>query len=148
MLMPVLYSLPGTVDSINVTMGYPLRHTPLCTLLELLLDLQINRKEDRFSHRQVNAILAHAYVMALDEANAYALRKRIIAENKIFIPATDLQVGSDILRRVFRVVEAAGTPAYLLEVVQALGASFGEHDVSTANMRFISTASFPGFMKC
>jgi hypothetical protein len=127
MLMPMLYSLPANVASINVTMGYPLRHTPLYTLLELLLELQLNRKEDRFSHRQVNAILAHAYTMALDEANAYALRQSIIHENKVFIPARELQVGESILPRIFRAIDPTGIPAYLLEVVQTLGASFGEH---------------------
>ena len=42
MLFPVLNSVPGNVQDINVTMGFPLRHTPLYSLLQALLELQMN----------------------------------------------------------------------------------------------------------
>ncbi len=40
LLFPALYSLPPSVDAVNITMGYPLRDTPLYRLLETLVQLQ------------------------------------------------------------------------------------------------------------
>ncbi len=97
MLLPVLHSLSLSLDNVNVTMGYPLRNTPLYNLLDLLLELQLQRKGDHFSHRQVTAILAHAYVLALDQANAHRIRTHILDTNRIFIPANELQVNDSIL---------------------------------------------------
>ncbi len=123
-LLSVMHSLPEVLDSVNVTMGYPLGSTPLCNLLELLLDLQINRKEDRFSHRQVTAILAHAYVLSHDEEQATALRLDIIHQNRVYIAAVELQKEKSILQTLFQPVDAEGIAAYLLEIVQKLGARF------------------------
>src|SRR5204863_5591556 len=42
LLFPTLYSLPREVEDINVTMGYPLRSSPLFVLLESLFDFNIS----------------------------------------------------------------------------------------------------------
>ena len=42
LLMPVLTSLPETMEDINITMGYPLKQTLVYTLLRHLMDLQKN----------------------------------------------------------------------------------------------------------
>jgi hypothetical protein len=126
MLLSVMHSLPEALESVNVTMGYPLRNTPLCNLLELLLDLQINRRGDTFSHRQVTAILAHAYVLSQDEVNATHLRLNIIHRNRVYIAAAELQKEKSILELLFQPVKPEGIATYLLEIVQTLGASFSD----------------------
>ena len=123
-LLSVMHSLPQALENVNVTMGYPLGSTPLCNLLELLLDLQINRKGDMFSHRQVTAILAHAYVLSHDEENATAIRLDIIHRNRVYIAAAELQKEKSILQTLFQPVDAEGIASYLLEIVQMLGARF------------------------
>jgi hypothetical protein len=126
MLLSVMHSLPEVLESVNVTMGYPLRSTPLCNLLELLLDLQINRRGDAFSHRQVTAILAHAYVLSQDESNATHIRLNIIHRNRVYIPASELQIEESILGLLFQPIQPEGIATYLLEIVQTLGASFSD----------------------
>jgi hypothetical protein len=126
MLLSVMHSLPEALESVNVTMGYPLRSTPLFNLLELLLDLQINRRGDTFSHRQVTAILAHAYVLLHDEGNATRLRLNIIERNRVFIAADELQKEKSILELLFQPVNPDGIASYLLKIVQTLGANFND----------------------
>jgi PD-(D/E)XK nuclease superfamily len=126
MLLSVMHSLPEAFESINVTMGFPLRSTPLCHLLELMLDLQINRKEDRFSHRQVTAILSHAYILSQEEEIAKALRLDIIHKNLVYIPGSELRKGENILKVLFQPIEPQGIAEYLLGVVQQLGAAFSD----------------------
>lgn len=42
LLFPVLHSLPKELDDINVTMGYPLKNTPLSGYFDLLFNLHLN----------------------------------------------------------------------------------------------------------
>jgi CRISPR/Cas system-associated exonuclease Cas4 (RecB family) len=42
LLFPVLHSLPEDLNDINVTMGYPLKNTPLSGYFDLLFNLHIN----------------------------------------------------------------------------------------------------------
>jgi len=67
LLFPVLYSIPEAVTDINVTMGYPLRQTPLYNLFETLIALQKNARLENDGHfsfyfRDVKNVLDHTYI--------------------------------------------------------------------------------------
>ena len=67
LLFPVLYSIPEEVEQVNVTMGYPLRQTPLYNLFDELIVLQKNSKINSkgfstFYFRDVKKILDHTYI--------------------------------------------------------------------------------------
>src|SRR5690606_36274877 len=57
MLFPVLHALPESVPKVNVTMGYPVRNSPVYGFLESLLELQkyVSTKEAQveFYHKPV-----------------------------------------------------------------------------------------------
>jgi PD-(D/E)XK nuclease superfamily len=125
MLLPVLHSMPDSLDNINVTMGYPLRNTPFFDLLDLLLELQTERRGDFFNHRQVTAILGHAYVLGEEESFPMKRRREIISKNQVLVPATSLQQPG-ILGLLFVPVEANALSLYLLDIVRYLGAGFSE----------------------
>lgn len=124
MLLPVLQSLPPFLSDVNVTMGFPLRNTPLYNLLDLLLEMQLYEKKGAFSHRQVSAILGHAYITSLVGGACQELRISIIRKNRIFIPVAELQRAHSFFERLFAIVEPATASTYLLDVVQTLGAHF------------------------
>lgn len=124
MLLPVLHSIPASLDEVNVTMGFPLRNTPLYTLLDLMIELQLFRKGNSFSHRQVTPILGHAYILALAKEQAQFIRNGIIRNNRVYIHANELQEDKNILLEIFQEVEPNNASGYLLGVVQQLGASF------------------------
>src|SRR6478609_191097 len=56
LLMPVLHGISGSVEKLNVTMGFALNNTPLFNLIELLMELQIGIRKEHFNHRQVLTI--------------------------------------------------------------------------------------------
>jgi hypothetical protein len=125
MLMPVLHALPTSLENINVTMGYSLRNVPLYNLLELLLDLQINRKGEYFNHRQAVAILSHAYVLMLDSDSANEIRLDIVHKNRILIRVAEF-AASPFLSSLFKIVEPPAISTYLIEVVQTIGVGLSE----------------------
>ena len=70
MLFPVLHSIPEEIKTINVTMGYPLKSTPLASLLFLIGRMQKNQKKGSFYHSDVIQVLNHPYIQYLDKDNS------------------------------------------------------------------------------
>lgn len=102
LLMPVLHGISGTVEKLNVTMGFPLSSTPLFNFIELLIDLQITRKADHFNHRQVLGLLGHPYVVAADPISATGKRKEILNHNWVHIPKSYLATEVPLHRIIFQ----------------------------------------------
>lgn len=136
LLMPVLHGISGSVEKLNVTMGFPLASTPMFNFMELLLEMHINRQDDYFSHRQVLALLGHPYVVAADAAAASAKRREILKNNWVHIPSVFLATEVPLHRLIFRsVAKADGSLTiallrYLHEIVREVGslATVGDLD--------------------
>lgn len=71
LLLPVLYSLPEETGPVNVTMGFPFRHTSLYQLVYLLFQLQENAErysaknqesQWKFYSKDILKILGHPYL--------------------------------------------------------------------------------------
>jgi len=120
LLLPVLHGLSGNIDKLNITMGFPLSSTPLFNLVELLIEMQISRKQDYFNHRQVLALLGHPYVVAADAVVANAKRKEILGHNWVHIPKSFLATAVVLHRVIFREVEDNILP-YLGEILTCIG---------------------------
>lgn len=72
LLFPVLHSLPENLQDINVTMGYPLKNTPLAGYFDLLFNLHINaiklnqgKANYSFYHKDLLNLLSHPYTSLL-----------------------------------------------------------------------------------
>jgi PD-(D/E)XK nuclease superfamily len=120
LLLPVLHSVSGYVDKLNVTMGFPISATPVFNLIELLVELQIHRKGADFNHRQVRALLGHPYVIADEAGAANAKRKEIISRNWVYIPSGYLASETHLHRLIFS-SENKGLLPFLREVVTTIG---------------------------
>lgn len=92
--MPLLHSLGPQFTNINVTMGYPMRNTPVAGLMSLVISMQLRarklRFEDTFFHEDVTALLAHPLVRSLSPKSCDALVKEINAKRLFNIPRTTL----------------------------------------------------------
>ncbi len=121
LLMPVLHGIGGSVDKLNVTMGFSLSNTPFFNLVELLIELQISRKKEFFNHRPVMALLGHPYVVAADPAEVNVKRKEILKHNWISIPENFLATGAPLHRLIFKASGSAPLP-YLIAIIEEVGA--------------------------
>lgn len=66
LLLPVLNSLPQNVHEVNVTMGYPIKYTPLASFIDAVFSLHINslkysegRSELRYYHKDITNVIGH-----------------------------------------------------------------------------------------
>ncbi len=104
LLVPLLYSIPESVRDINVTMGYPLRHSLAYSFTERLLKLQNNRRERGgetvFYHSDATGLLSHPFVMSSCREQAEALRADIIAKSRIYVKASSF-ADAPLLAKIF-----------------------------------------------
>lgn len=121
LLLPALHGVAGCTDKLNVTMGFPLSSTPLFNLIELLIEMQINCRQDQYNHRQVLALLGHPYGVAADAAGAQAKRKEILKQNWIYVDGSWLRSGPFLYAVIFCEVPPSGISDYLKGVVEAIG---------------------------
>lgn len=85
LLIPALYALPNSVESLNITMGYSSKNNPAQILISKLFKLhsnalQRNEKSYTFYYKEVLDILTHPLVEPYNNAAAVI---RIINQNNI-----------------------------------------------------------------
>ena len=134
LLLPLLNSLPEERDSVNVTMGYPMAGSAVYTLLMTVgqMQLKMRRRQDEwyFYHREVREVFSSGLVKKLATEEEQAIIRKVKADAKYYIPASDL-AGGPLLSLIFRpvVTEPAAASAqqnhatekYLSELVAYMG---------------------------
>ena len=120
LLLPVLHSVSGHVEKLNVTMGFPIGATPVFNLVELLIELHINRKGSDFNHRPALALLGHPYLIAEDAGASNVKRKEILHRNWVYIPMGYLASATHLHRLIFQAIEGS-ILSYLRTIITAIG---------------------------
>ncbi len=123
LLVPLLNALPKSVEKVNITMGYPLKHSLLYSFIENLVRLQVTRKKHThvFHYQAVLSVLTHPFISGVNTAITEALVKSIKSNNKIYIPAEKLAGNHELLGRIFTAMDDVQTLIeYLLDILVKL----------------------------
>lgn len=95
MLNPLLNSVPSELDTVNITMGYPLKSTPLASLFSQYLSIHIKKDSQGWYFQQVLDFLSHPYVQILCTENqqnrATRISEAIRTKNWAFITSNNLR---------------------------------------------------------
>ncbi len=128
LLFPVLNAIPEKVDKLNVTMGYPLKDTPLYGLLESAIELQEHISLSptnglSFYHRPVLDILSHPYLYKQEKDPLDRFVHEVKKKNQIRIFQKEIQkLHSTILNVIFVQVQGGvGITTYLKNIISVLG---------------------------
>ena len=93
LLIPVLNSLPQNIGTLNITMGFPLKDTPLTSLFQKLFELHAQEKS-AFYFKDIISILSHQYIRPLfqqpQKNNADDLIAHIQQHNLVFVTKSKL----------------------------------------------------------
>ncbi|MRR20170.1 PD-(D/E)XK nuclease family protein [bacterium] len=129
LLMPVLTSLPSSVEDVNVTMGHPFRFTSLYSFLKQLMAVirsaRVSNDVATFRSEEVIALLRHQYFRLLAGDSGDRVISDIVSGNMIRVSGEMLS-GTLPLKRLF--------------TVPATGPEIPEH--LTAVMEMIEAATF------
>ena len=79
----MINSIPKNIDNINVTMGYPLKNSPIYSFFNLLLKIHFDSNKS-FYYKNIIAIISHELIspIIIDGSN---FCKKIINENLIYL---------------------------------------------------------------
>ncbi len=107
MLEPTLHTIPQEANGhpirhMNVTMGFPITHTPVFGLVKQLVDLQTrgwSEKQQSFTMSFVCELLKHPYVVQ-GSPKSRDLRHKLISE-KIFFPSSEVLHWDEFLTALF-----------------------------------------------
>jgi len=101
LLFPILHSIPPEIQGINVTMGYPLKSTPMASLFRLCFRLHVNaakfskgrKGSKRFYHYDLTALLRHPYIQEIFFRSDMpeALCRYLVSNNIIFAGYAQLE---------------------------------------------------------
>jgi len=69
LLIPVLNSIPDSIEALNITMGFPLKSIPLASLFELLFYIH-KTPSKTFYHKDVITVLSHQSIKPLFYSNS------------------------------------------------------------------------------
>ncbi len=105
MLFPTLSSMPAEVGELNVTMGYPLKDTPLYSLLESLMQVQQSARQaydlkTLYYYKPLLEVLGHPYLQQLGSDKIGDLTARIKKENIIQVPEEEIRGTQDAVLAV------------------------------------------------
>jgi hypothetical protein len=111
LLMPVIMSLPESTGEINVTMGYPMKNTPVFSFIDSLLRLHKNIRQGSdghisFYHKDVSALLLHPYMRKAEGHSGSGLME-VISGNNLIQVDRHLFTG-ELEKRIFCPVKDAG----------------------------------------
>lgn len=121
LLFPTLGAIPDNINSINVTMGYPVRNSVVYGFLMLLVNLLKNRRKDGETYtafyRYVTDILNHQLLGSIEKEIVANYIKNIKEKNRISLPMAEIDF-SPIHKKVFTLPEnPTEFSAYFLEIL-------------------------------
>jgi len=124
LLLPVLTSLPQSIEEVNVTMGHPFRFTSLYSFLRQLMALirsaRVSNGKTSFRSEEVITLLRHQYFVLLAGNEGEKIVTDIISGNIIRVDA-ELLVSRLPLKKLFTVPsEGAGLPDHLVSVMEMI----------------------------
>lgn len=91
LLIPVLNSIPESVKTLNITMGFPLKSIPLASLFEHLFNLQ-KKNSLTYYYKDVISILTHQFIQPLfKNGSAIDLVELINKNNLVYLTEADLK---------------------------------------------------------
>lgn len=140
LIQPVLSALPASLKAVNITMGYPLKLTPVYSFAEALIRLQKNlgqaaaRRKDKFYFRDVLRILNHQFIRQMNDEKINRLIRSINMENRIYLKK-DFFESHPVCDALFRVVNRGADMTAYLEQVFSLCLPGMDEDTGSSGLR-------------
>ena len=132
LLLPVINALPESIDKVNVTMGFPLKMTPVFSLISQLVDLQKNARKSSekvsFYNKDVVRVLSHQLVIDFEPLTSKNLIDNILKNNAIYLSDNELGI-NPIFKQLFvapqNIIELSD---YFLEILKVIFLHWQEKD--------------------
>lgn len=130
LMLPMLNALPAEIDVFNVTMGFPIKHSPLFNLFDNIIELHVNSRPEAgnrsvsFYHRQLLQIFTHSHIQLIANIEDINEINQIIrAMKRPFIALSDIEAatpGNTVMPLARLLMKAAVKPLSLAILLQQI----------------------------
>lgn len=134
-LQSVMDAMPPTIGDtefqlpVNITMGYPLNQTPVSSLIEALVNLQINgyAGNGAWKFKYVAALLNHPYMLMMSAENIHTVMERLKKYN-IMYPNSEFLHKDNFLRTVFtpQADDVDNLLNYLIQLLRTIAITYNK----------------------
>lgn len=111
LLIPMIHSIPESISKINVTMGFPMKLSPMATLIRNIVSLQLRSRlrdgERLFFYEDVNILLTSSAIRSINPDGCSELEDKVRKERLYTISSAVIIEMIPELEPVFRTVENA-----------------------------------------
>lgn len=138
LLLPLLYSLPEDYSNPNLTMGFPLKHTPVISFAALLRRLhqraKISGKSAVFFFEDVRDLLGHPYARILFSSSLITdFVDRCESKRRVVVTEAQLsELGFDATE-VFRFIPETDGPGAAIDYIRTIFTLIGDRMGRTAD---------------
>jgi len=95
LLFPMLNNLPDSIQSVNITMGAPIRSTPLFSLFDLIFKTQIKKQQhgkNKFHSKDIQKLLRNPYLSRLIKSSKLmSINRYLNKKNIVFVSTSSLK---------------------------------------------------------
>lgn len=142
LLFPLMHSIPDKIDNINVTMGFPLKNTPVYNLISNILQLHENKekldKKNCFYFEDVKQVLMHPYIMFISDENNIEFINNLKIKNKIFIKEKDFDNFNKKVKYIFQSIKSVEEfIEYLKNIFNSITDMIKTKDIYTIELEYI-----------
>jgi len=96
LLFPVLNSLPESMDRVNITIGFPLQQTPVYSLFNSIIEMQLRVYEgggaapskgsgEGLYYKDIQRVLNHPYIKPMAPEEIAGFIEKIKKENRVYV---------------------------------------------------------------
>ena len=146
LFIPLIHSLPDKFKSVNITMGYPMRFTPVSALMKAIVSMQLRLRklkgESVFYYEDIQNVLAQPLIRAITNDECEQI-KNIISQNRLFnIPANYLVQEYPHLEIIFTPVkdikDFKEVFAYIISLINFIRQNLSALKHSSLDVSFLS----------
>lgn len=138
LLLPMLNSIPESIEQVNVTMGYLIKNANYFTFIQNLLELIASAIQDEehqcFKSKTVLSLLAHPVYQTIFNHSTTNFTKEIIEKNKNLLHSDELK---SALFELFKLIQYAGESDKLLNALSELLQNITASNLTTLDKAII-----------
>lgn len=142
LLVPLISSIPDFVSDINITMGYPLKFSPVYSLVRALINLQLNSKYEGetvlFDHQDVISLLKHSYLNSEAGTTTDVIIESLTKDNKQWVPAGYPAPGSVTEPYLRKVDNPDSFNKWISEILKSLFISSSQQELTKTEVFEVS----------
>lgn len=146
LFIPLLHSIPSEIENVNITMGYPLRHTPVAALISNIVSMQMRARKlhgsIHFYFEDIFSVLSHPLIRSIAPDESLAIVDDINRNRRYNISTVTLIENYPNLKPLFCAVKDAKNAAevsdYTLGLLRWLRAQMQQRDYNNVETGFVS----------